>query len=134
MTAKSRAYPDVWQVRILAALIFTFLAATSVQARQVGSTEPMAELLPDGQGKEIVLTTCTKCHNIDRIVHGHRYQDQWQSLVKQMISNGAALNEDDMPVLVDYLAKNFPGVARPEAAVVPGPVEASIKEWKIPNP
>ena len=101
---------------------------------QVTAKEPMADQLPDGQGKEIVLNTCTKCHNIDRIVHGHRYKDQWQSLVQQMISNGAALNDDDMPVLVDYLAKNFPGVARPEAAVIHGATEATIKEWKIPNP
>ena len=101
---------------------------------QVTAKEPMAEQLPDGQGKEIVLNTCTKCHNIDRIVHGRRYKDQWQSLVQQMISNGAALNDDDMPVLVDYLAKNFPGVARPEATVIHGATEATIKEWKIPNP
>jgi virginiamycin B lyase len=41
---------------------------------------------------------------------------------------------DQWATVTDYLTKNFPERARPAAIVVPGPVEAVIKEWPVPTP
>lgn len=137
MSSNSKTpYSGLVQTMLPLALIcfFSVLPAGSQDA-QVSSKEPFAELLPEGAGRQIVLTVCTKCHNIDRIVHGHRYADQWQALVNQMINvNGAPLKTEDVPVLVSYLAENFVGVARAEAVVVPGNVDVAIREWRIPAP
>src|SRR6202021_1893001 len=129
------SYSVLVQTTFLLALtsFFSVLPARS-QATQGSSKEPFADLLPEGAAKQIILTTCTKCHNIDRIVHGHRYADQWEAIANQMINNGAALKKEDIPVLVSYLAENFPGIARAEAVVAPGPIDVNIKEGRIPAP
>jgi streptogramin lyase len=36
--------------------------------------------------------------------------------------------------VVDYLAKNFPEKPMPPAVIIPGSVDASIKEWTVPTP
>ena len=36
--------------------------------------------------------------------------------------------------MTDYLAKSFPGKPKPRGVIVPGPVEAVIKEWAVATP
>lgn len=64
--------------------------------------------LPAGTEKETVETVCTVCHTLERIIASARSREEWQDLVRQMISNGAALPEDKIDPVVEYLAQNFP--------------------------
>lgn len=50
-----------------------------------------------------------------------------------MASMGAPLTKDEVPVVIDYLASNFKGPAKPRPVVVPGNVEVFIKEWDTPT-
>jgi cytochrome c5 len=68
--------------------------------------------LPDGDGKKILQTACTSCHGLDGVVKLHLDKDGWEGLVSSMVSNGAQVDSKDMPVLIDYLVKNF-GTAKP---------------------
>jgi len=61
-------------------------------------------------------------------------RDGWQLMVNQMIANGAPLHLDQIPEVVDYLAKNFPEKPMPAAVIIPGAVDVSIKEWTVPTP
>src|SRR5262249_13796929 len=61
----------------------------------------------EGDGKKILQNSCTACHGLDDVVNSHLDKKGWEDLVQSMISNGAALEEKDIPVLVDYLVKNF---------------------------
>jgi cytochrome c5 len=63
--------------------------------------------LPDGDGKKILQTACTACHGLDGVVRLHLDKDGWEGLVNSMVSNGAQVDSKDMPVLIDYLVKNF---------------------------
>ena len=90
--------------------------------------------LPEGNGRETVQTVCIQCHTLDRVVSAELSQPEWQSMVAIMVNMGAHLPKDQFSVVVDYLSKNFPDSARPAAAVIPGSVEASIKEWPVPTP
>ena len=63
--------------------------------------------LPDGPGKEIVEDTCTDCHTLERIKSQHMTEEGWNNTIHEMIENGAAINSDDIKVIVDYLTKNF---------------------------
>jgi len=63
--------------------------------------------LPDGDGKKVLQQACTACHGLDGVVRLHMDKSGWEGLVASMISNGAQVDNKDMPVLVDYLVKNF---------------------------
>jgi len=68
--------------------------------------------LPDGDGKKILQAACTACHGLDGVVRLHLDKAGWEGLVASMVSNGAQVDSKDMPVLIDYLVKNF-GDAKP---------------------
>ena len=63
--------------------------------------------LPDGKGKEAVESTCTVCHTVQRIRDQHLDEEGWNGVLRNMMEKGAAVNPDDMPVIVGYLTKNF---------------------------
>jgi virginiamycin B lyase len=92
-----------------------------------------AQDFPDGPGKETVTAICGGCHDINRLRAGYT-PDGWHTVVRMMRNFGAPVPEEDWPAVTDYLIKSFPERARPAAALIAGPVEASIKEWPLPTP
>jgi cytochrome c5 len=63
--------------------------------------------LPEGKGKEILLNTCTVCHDLGR-VRAHRVSpEEWEETLLAMLNEGAMLSDQDLPVLLNYLARNF---------------------------
>ena len=73
----------------------------------IGLTVATASDLPEGKGKDAVENTCADCHTLERIKTQHRDEEGWNSIIHEMIENGASINSDDIKVIVDYLAKNF---------------------------
>jgi cytochrome c5 len=63
--------------------------------------------LPEGAGKKILLNTCTVCHDTSRIKRTALDPQGWQDLLGAMLNEGAMLSEQDFPVLLNYLARNF---------------------------
>jgi cytochrome c5 len=63
--------------------------------------------LPDGAGKKILLNTCTVCHDLSRVKRTAHDAEGWRDLLGAMINEGAMLSEQDFPVLLTYLARNF---------------------------
>ena len=90
--------------------------------------------LPEGSGKQLVESACARCHGVDLVARARFAREDWQDTLNLMVDFGAALTKTDMPVVVEYLAKNFPGEPKPPAVVVPGSVQVSIKEWMVPTP
>lgn len=63
--------------------------------------------LPDGPGKLILLNTCTLCHELDRVKRQAGTREQWEETLGAMLNEGAMLSEQDFPVLLAYLTRNF---------------------------
>jgi cytochrome c5 len=63
--------------------------------------------IPDGPGKEIVLNTCTMCHDLNRIKLGRRSTDEWEETLISMLNEGAPLSDEAFGVVHAYLSKNF---------------------------
>jgi hypothetical protein len=63
--------------------------------------------LPDGSGKTILLNTCTVCHDLGRVRIQGRTREDWDDTLGSMLNEGAMLSEQDYPVLLAYLVKNF---------------------------
>jgi cytochrome c5 len=63
--------------------------------------------LPDGPGKAILLNTCTICHDLQRVRTRRATPAGWQELLEEMLFEGAPLSDDNLPILLNYLARNF---------------------------
>jgi competence protein ComEA len=68
-----------------------------------------ADDLPDGEGKKILLTSCTSCHELTEVTKFRGYYDrrQWRDIVVTMMEYGAPIEEKQVDVLADYLAANL---------------------------
>jgi len=63
--------------------------------------------LPEGPGKQILLNTCTLCHDLSRVREHTVSRDEWEETLLAMLNEGAMLSDQDFPVLLNYLARNF---------------------------
>jgi cytochrome c5 len=63
--------------------------------------------LPEGAGKRVMLEVCTMCHELHRVLEVGKTRDEWEDTLVHMINEGAPLSDDDFPVLLTYLTRNF---------------------------
>ena len=63
--------------------------------------------VPDGPGKQILLNTCTMCHDLGRIKLGRRTSEEWEETLIAMLNEGAPLNDEDFALVHAYLSKHF---------------------------
>jgi hypothetical protein len=62
---------------------------------------------PKDRGRELVEDVCTYCHNLDRLRGKELSREEWRGLTKGMISEGAPVTDDELSMILDYLAKHF---------------------------
>jgi virginiamycin B lyase len=112
---------------------FTLAAATwlaAFPASIAGQGGGQKVDLPEGAGKELVQSTCAKCHGLNMITGSSGDSRQgWTDLIASMV----ALPTDQRDTIVGYLATHFPTKPAPEAVLIKGPVNVDIKEWMVPS-
>jgi virginiamycin B lyase len=113
----------------LLAVFFTALFCVSSPVLAQQKSKP----LPAGNAKAIVENACTACHAANLITDGGHTREDWKLVVERMVSAGAEVPKEQMPMVTDYLAKNFPEENVPKAVIVPGSVKVSFKEWTVPT-
>ncbi len=80
---------------------------------------------PDAAGEKILNTACTTCHDLGPIVRRADDKAAWEGIVYGMVGNGADVKDAEIPVLVNYLFKNYgppkdaPKPAAPAAPAAP---------------
>ncbi len=67
-----------------------------------------SDLLPAGEGREMVIERCSNCHGLDEIFDGvGMSRGDWDDMVWEM-SVIARRKPEIREVIVDYLATHFP--------------------------
>jgi competence protein ComEA len=66
-----------------------------------------APTLPPGKGKPIVQRACAGCHALKVVTSKRATQEQWSSIVDQMVTRGADLSDHEIEVVIGYLSTNF---------------------------
>jgi cytochrome c5 len=61
---------------------------------------------PD-RGRGLVIDICSGCHEVTRIREHELTRDQWWEVIKNMLSEGAAVTDDETDLILNYLSKNF---------------------------
>jgi competence protein ComEA len=67
----------------------------------------LAQDLPDGPGKEVVLKLCRDCHDLDTVTMENRTKEGWQKTIAKMGDRGAEGTDEQFEAVVTYLTKNF---------------------------
>jgi hypothetical protein len=81
------------------------LCAVSLAAA-FSSREP-ASAPVDNDARQLVLEACTACHTLDRVRSQRLTSEEWRQTIAGMLSEGVPLTDDEVTLVVDYLARNF---------------------------
>ena len=63
-----------------------------------------AEELPEGEGKELVLSACTVCHGLGNITKSKLTTEEWRNVAYDM---DAPLSDEEVDKVAEYLGKFF---------------------------
>ena len=85
------------------------LAAAVLFAGSTTRAQAPGDDLPEGEGKKILLASCTSCHDLSEVTKFRGYYDrkQWRDIVITMMEYGAPVDERQVEVLADYLAQHL---------------------------
>jgi len=95
-------------LRLLLITLVIMYLASGLTAGQPPQQKDEDEL-PAGEGKAILISACTSCHNLKEVTKFKGYYDleDWRDIVKTMVAYGAKLDDAQSTTLAEYLAKNF---------------------------
>ena len=83
--------------------MINYLATNLGPAASAGS----ALNLPEGDGKQLIETRCTACHDLERVATIKRNKRDWPGIVANMIGRGAVAGPDEVQIISSYLIANF---------------------------
>jgi mono/diheme cytochrome c family protein len=76
--------------------------------------QPAANLMPPGDGRDVVALACTQCHGPNVFAQLRQGSDAWRFQVYDMILRGAQVPPADVDKVVGYLVSSYgPGVNVP---------------------
>jgi cytochrome c5 len=106
---------------IFAALaVFAAPGALAWAAQQPQPAPPAPAQTPapgpptDDQVKGLFESACSSCHDTGFVGEHRKNRADWEFTVSTMISRGAELNPDEAALIVDYLAKTYPALDKPD--------------------
>lgn len=73
-------------------------------------------VLAESEGRDRVQAMCSMCHSLDYIVINSPFQDRtaWEKTVRKMVTvMGAPLTDEDVAVIVNYLAAHYGATSVP---------------------
>jgi competence ComEA-like helix-hairpin-helix protein len=62
---------------------------------------------PDGEGKQIFMSKCGQCHDLDYATANRHTRGQWGGVISKMVDMGAVLTDEERTAIIEYLSKNF---------------------------
>ena len=82
-------------------------AISGARAADASGIAPAADPWPPGEGSEIARRVCHDCHDPIVITASRLTAAQWSARVDAMLAKGAKVDDDEIDVLIDYLATHF---------------------------
>jgi hypothetical protein len=63
--------------------------------------------LPEGDGLNVVIVSCTQCHGLDRLTKVELTAAEWENALYDMMARGAVVEKKDLANIREYLVRNF---------------------------
>lgn len=90
-------------------IVLMILMVASLAACSSEPPEPAATPVPTVHpGKSLVSSHCLGCHSLNQLENAAFNERGWQLVVDRMILLGVQLNDEQVSVVVDYLAQAYP--------------------------
>jgi streptogramin lyase len=86
-------------------------------------------VLPEGDGRAILETNCTACHDLSAVTAKSATRDEWMMTIQNMTSYGAVVGADQTEPLLDYLVMHFGPAAAGDTAVAENPDYEVDMDW-----
>lgn len=86
--------------------VAALLTAAAVTPTGAGAADA-APAPPSPEVQKILTDVCSNCHDISITTDLRKTREEWENTVGRMISNGAALSDQQAALVVDYLAKAY---------------------------
>jgi cytochrome c5 len=86
------------------------LALSLIGAHAFAQTQPQVQPAapPPGPGFDLINQRCGFCHSTAQVFAQHKSGQEWAATVQAMADRGAEVSPDEVKVIADYLAKNYP--------------------------
>jgi competence protein ComEA len=104
---KSRETPCQSRAR---RIVIAIAAAAFITAPVQASAPPQTaadDSLPDAPGKQLVLETCTQCHEESRFAAKRMSAADWSQLIVSMQANGLQISDAEFATVLNYFATNL---------------------------
>jgi mono/diheme cytochrome c family protein len=100
-------------------LVWLLCTAASFAAMPSQAQTSNANVLPPGEGRDIVAVACSQCHGLNAVTQLREGANAWRYQVYDMIERGAQVTPGEIDSAVKYLTANFgPGVNVPPSPSV----------------
>lgn len=119
--------------RCLLAGAAALIGSAGIAFAQQGGGQQAGQNFPEGPGKATVISVCGGCHDLGRLTAGYT-PEGWLSVTTMMRNFGAPVPADQWETVRAYLIRSFPERPKPDAMVLPGPVQVFIMQWPLPTP
>ena len=106
MGCQSRIITSMLKLVLNVAAILTFIAFVILAQAPDGAAPPFkGPAGPDAVAANLVNTVCASCHTLDRVNNKQADKDGWTATVTRMQGKGAALTDEQVPVVAEYLTR-----------------------------
>jgi mono/diheme cytochrome c family protein len=58
--------------------------------------------------KQLSEDACSGCHGFESVAEQRLSKDDWENMVQAMVDRGAYLSKEQIPLVIEYLAKTYP--------------------------
>jgi DNA uptake protein ComE-like DNA-binding protein len=69
--------------------------------------EGWSQMLPPGEGRDLILVSCATCHNVKVVVHARKNHEEWTKTIGDMIQRGAPIFPEEIAPITAYLSAKF---------------------------
>jgi hypothetical protein len=88
-------------------ILFCALASAALSVAAADAARSLDDL-PAGAGRDALVRSCLGCHELGVVLARGRTRSEWAEVTGLMIDRGAVIGEDDLGILLDYLADVAP--------------------------
>jgi hypothetical protein len=84
-----------------------FAVLVMLSSALASTPESKSDSKREERTRALVMDVCTTCHEFTRVKAQALSKEEWTGVIKGMISEGSPVTDEEMGLIVDYLARHF---------------------------
>lgn len=93
-----------------------FAAGMGIAMLGLGMSAPASAEVADADAKKLVEAKCATCHTLVSTYRQRNSRDRWGAIVDDMVARGMEGTDEEIDIIIDYLARHYGVKVRVNAA------------------